>query len=111
MNKRIETKVVAAVYGTALGGALASAVVWLLGVFVWHASSASAHVGDAMAAVPWPVAGLVAILLVPGGAGVAGYSAPRTTDAERGDVPTLILDDPVLSTDPAGDDLNHADLP
>lgn len=88
MNKRIETKVYGAVVGTALGGALATFLVWLLGVLVWHAPNTAAAADDALRAVPYPVSGLLLALLGLAGTAVGGYSAPRTTDAERGVVTT-----------------------
>jgi hypothetical protein len=66
----IETKVVAATAGAAVG----EFVLWLLGVTVWHVSSAADHASQAVGAVPTPVSALILM----GATALAGYFAPHT---------------------------------
>jgi hypothetical protein len=74
----VETKVIAAIAGGGLGGAIGQFLLWLLGVFVWHASDAADKATEATAAVPGPVSVLLVALVAAGGAGLAGYAAPHT---------------------------------
>jgi ABC-type multidrug transport system fused ATPase/permease subunit len=74
----VESKVIAGAAGGGIGGALATFTLWLLGVFVWGASSAADQAEKAVAAVPTPVAGLVLIVLSSVVAFAAGYVAPHT---------------------------------
>lgn len=71
MLSRIETKVWAGLAGLMSGGALGSFVVWLLGVTVWDVPKDGAQADAAIAAVPWPVAALVPLVL----AGLVGTGA------------------------------------
>jgi len=66
-------KVIAAALGAGVGAPLGAFLVWLLGVLVWHASSAAADVDAAIAAVPAPVSALLLSVLAAGSAFVAGY--------------------------------------
>jgi hypothetical protein len=75
----IETKVIAAIAGGGLGGAIGQFLLWLFGVLVWHASSAADKATAATAAVPGPVSMLLVALIAAGGAGLAGYAAPHTS--------------------------------
>ena len=77
MNK-VETKVVAATAGSGAGAVLASFGLWMLGVTVWHVDSGADHAGEAVAAVPSPVAGLILLVVSGLGAAVAGWLAPHT---------------------------------
>lgn len=81
MLARIETKVWAAMGGTGAGATLSAAVVWALGVFVWHASSDASAAQSAIDAVPAPVAALVALALTVLGTFVGGYAAPASNHA------------------------------
>jgi len=75
----IEAKVIAAIAGGGLGGAIGQFLLWLLGVLVWHASSSADKATAATAAVPGPVSMLLVALMAAIGAGLAGYSAPHTS--------------------------------
>lgn len=79
MTNPIEAKVIAAIAGGGLGGAIGQFLLWLLGVLVWHASSTADRATVATAAVPAPVSMLLVALIAAGGAGLAGYSAPHTS--------------------------------
>jgi hypothetical protein len=81
MVQTIETKVIAAAAGGGLGASVGAFVLWLLGVTAWHASNAAGSAGDAVAAVPTPVSGLVLAVLGLVGAALAGYLAPHTVRA------------------------------
>lgn len=89
MNKRPETKVVAASGG---GAIVAGLLIWGVGVLIAHVPLDRAHEDIATQAVPAVVAtaifGVVSFVL--------GYLAPRTSDAERGADPVAapIVADP-----------------
>lgn len=87
MLKVFETKVIAAVGGALGSGVLSSFALWLLGVFVFGASSKATEAAAATASVPEPVQGVVIALLGAAGAGIAGYLAPHTPRLEEGDTP------------------------
>jgi hypothetical protein len=91
----IETKVIAAIAGGGLGGALGQFSLWLLGVLVWHASSSADKATAATAAVPGPVSMLLVALVAAGGAGLAGYSAPHTS-LPATPVPVTTEPEPIL---------------
>jgi len=78
MAQRIESKVIAATGGSGAGAVLASFVLWLLGVTVWHVGFAADKAEQAVAAVPSPVAGLILLIVSALGALGAGYAAPHT---------------------------------
>jgi hypothetical protein len=59
----IESKVIAATAGSGAGAAISAFVLWLLGITVWHVPNSADLAGSAVAAVPTPVAGLIAIVL------------------------------------------------
>ncbi len=75
----IEVKVIAGAAGGGGGAAFGTFVIWLLGVLVWGAPSSASHAGDAIAAVPVPVSGLIAILVAAAASAMAGYAAPHTS--------------------------------
>lgn len=81
MLSRIETKVWAGLAGLMTGGALGSFVVWLLGVTVWGVPFDADHADTAVQAVPWPVDGLVPLLLGALFGGAAAYQAPPSNNA------------------------------
>ena len=74
----VEAKVLAATAGSGAGAAIVTFLLWLLGVECWGASASAVHAPAAIAAVPGPVSGLVAIVVTAGAAAVAGYAAPHT---------------------------------
>lgn len=74
----IETKVVAATAGSVAGTAVGGFILWLLGVTVWHVSSAAEHAPQAVAAVPGPVSALLLFVIGAVGTAVGGYVAPHT---------------------------------
>ncbi len=78
MTRILETKVAASAAAGGVGGALASFLLWVLGVTVWGAPSAAGSADVATAAVPAPVAGLLLTLLPAGLALLGGYLAPHT---------------------------------
>jgi hypothetical protein len=79
MSKILETKVAAATIAGGAGGALATFILWALGVLVWHAPSVAGSADLATAAVPAPVTGVILTLLPAGLALLAGWLAPHTT--------------------------------
>lgn len=83
MNGPVEQKVKAGAAGAAGGGVVSTAVLWLAGGLIWGAPLDAAHVQDAIAAVPVPVAGVV-MLLVP--AVVAFAAAFQAEHTERPDL-------------------------
>jgi hypothetical protein len=74
----IETKVIAAAAGAGGGGAVSGFLLWLLGVTVWGVPKDADHATQAVAAVPMPVALLLAVALAVIGAALGGYRAPHT---------------------------------
>ena len=92
----IEAKVIAAIAGGGLGGAVAQFLLWLLGVLVWHASNTADAATVATAAVPEPVSMLLVALIAAGGAGLAGYMAPHTSRPA-----TPVTDQPLVAPVPA----------
>lgn len=95
MNRRIETKVIAGGLGAS---ALAGLILGTLGVTVFGVPFDADHAQAAIDSVPsWlalPVSGIAAL--------VAGWLAPRTSDAERGI--TTDPPPPHASDDPAAPD-------
>ena len=102
----IEAKVIAAIAGGGLGGAIGQFLLWLLGVLVWHASSSADKATAATAAVPGPVSMLLVALIAAVGAGLAGYMAPHTprpaTSPQVTPSPDFVLDvqTPVVTSGP-----------
>lgn len=76
-NYPTEPKVAAATGSAGLASLLATYIIWQLGVLVFGASSDASKALDAMAAVPYPVSGLLLALLPALGAYVAGWLAPH----------------------------------
>lgn len=81
MLARIETKVWAAVLGSGGGATVGAAVLWLLGVLVWHGPSSADGAKAAVDAVPGPIAALVGLLLTAAGTLLGGYAAPPSNHA------------------------------
>lgn len=77
-NAPIEGKVWSSANGGTAGAAAATFILWLLGVLVWGADWHADHALDAVTAVPGPVAGIVALGLVYGGAMVSGWFTKHT---------------------------------
>jgi hypothetical protein len=75
---RVETKVVAAAGGSGAGATVATFTLWLLGVLAWHVPNSADRAGDAIAAVPSPVAGLILVVVSALGAALGGWLAPHT---------------------------------
>lgn len=79
MFHNIETKVYAAPLGGTASAAVTAAILWLLGVLVWHSPDDAGNAGAAIAAVPWPISGLMGFVIVGAGTFLAGYAAPHST--------------------------------
>jgi uncharacterized membrane protein len=73
-EKPISPKAVASTGGAGLGAVLATFVTWLLGVAVWNASSAAAKADDAVAAVPTPIAAVIALVIPAALAAILSWS-------------------------------------
>lgn len=84
----IETKVIAAGAGGLAAGEFSRFVVWLLGVVLWHQPDTALKAGEAIAAVPGPVAALVPPALGGVCAFLAGYVAPHTSRRSEVGAPT-----------------------
>lgn len=95
----IETKIIAAAAGSGAGAAVSAFVLYLIGAGLYHASWTTDSGADAIKAVPIPVSGIVALLLVIVGAAGAGYGAPHTERAVISPVPAVDLDQPVMDDD------------
>jgi len=78
--KPVSPKVVAAAAGAGAGATVAAFLIWLLGAWLWSAGWAADQVDNALAAVPWPVSGLVLLVITVAGAAVPGY---QTVDPAR----------------------------
>jgi hypothetical protein len=97
-----ESKVYGATIGGGAGATLTAFVLWLLGVLIWHVSSTAPAAGDAIAAVPLPVAGVLTGLITLGGVYGGGWLAkhtPRPVD-EYQPKRALVEDAPVWHDDP-----------
>lgn len=90
MFKNIETKVVAAGAGGAIGAALGTFLLWLIGVFIAHVPADAAHETAAKAAVPTAVSDLLVALITLGAALLAGYKAPHTFRQDLADLNTAL---------------------
>ncbi len=82
MSSPIESKVYASTIGTGAGAAVSAFALWLLGVLVWGVPDTAARAGDAIAAVPLPVAGLIGVAITAGGGFLAGWKARHTPRPE-----------------------------
>ncbi len=80
MQNPVSPKVIAATAGAGVGAAVTTMTLWFLGVMVWRADSSAAAAAEAVAAVPAPVSGLIALVIPTVLAGLASY---RTTDRHR----------------------------
>lgn len=78
MAAATESKVYGATIGGGAGAIVTSFVLWLLGVLVWNVSSVAESAGDAIAAVPLPVAGVITGLITLGGVYGGGWLAKHT---------------------------------
>lgn len=78
MSSPTETKVVAGAAGSGAGAALGTFTLWLLGVTVWHVPNTADKAGDAIGAVPTPVAALLLLVVSAFGSYLAGYLAPHS---------------------------------
>jgi hypothetical protein len=112
----LETKVIAAISGSAGGTALATGLLWLLGVLAFGGSSKAGDAANTVAAVPAPVAGVVLLALAALGAGLAGYAAPHTPRPDLLLEPVQVVDPvtpplPAAETNPIDPALVFADSP
>lgn len=80
MYNPISPKVIAASVGAGTGSVVATLVLWIIGVVFYGVPATAERVSDAMAVVPSPIAGFLALLLTAAGAGGAGY---RIADPQR----------------------------
>ena len=88
MKSRVETKVIAGAAGAGGGAAVSAFLLWLMGCVLWGASWDSGGADEAIAAVPWPVSGLLGLVLTVAGSAIAGWLAPHTPRPDLiGEVP------------------------
>ena len=80
MINPVSPKVVAASVGAGTGSVISTLVLWIIGVVFYDVPASAERVSEAMAAVPSPVTGVIALALTIAGAGGAGYRVP---DPER----------------------------
>lgn len=78
-DKAVEGKVWGATVGSGAGATISAFVLWLLGVFVFHAQASAGNSVEAVASVPGPVAGIVALAITAGGTFLGGYITKHTT--------------------------------
>lgn len=78
MSGTVERKVVAGTAGAAGGGVLGTFVVWLLGVVAFGGSADAAAVEETLAAVPYPVSGVVVPVVAAAAAYLSGWWARHT---------------------------------
>ena len=78
MNAPVEGKVWASTVGGGAGATVSTFVIWLLGVLVWGADSTAEAATDAVAAVPFPVIGIVGLAITVGGIFAGGYLAKHS---------------------------------
>ncbi|MEZ0577209.1 hypothetical protein [Nocardioides sp. MH1] len=76
----VSPKAIASTAGAGLGAALTTLLTWVLGVVFWDADSSADKAGDAIAAVPTPVSGIVILVIPVALAAVAGW---KVTDPHR----------------------------
>jgi hypothetical protein len=69
----VRAKVLAATAGAGIGTALGTFLLWLAGVFIWHAPSTADAADAALAAVPAPVSALVLTVLSAGVSFLGGW--------------------------------------
>ncbi len=84
--------------GTIAGGSgaiLSAFLLWVLGVTVFDIPFTADQADDAIAAVPWPITGLVGLVLTVGGYFFGGYMAPHA--ARPSDQPQPVVVNNVTS--------------
>lgn len=93
---QIEVKPVAAGAGGGFGLILGNAVLWVLGVTVWHIPFTATRAGDAIGAVPQPVSALLLFLTTVIAGLIAGFAAPHTfrTDLTQKEAQQPVLVNP-----------------
>lgn len=74
----VETKVKAGAIGAVGGGVASQVILWFLGCAVWGVPWDASHVDNAIASVPGPLFGLVAMLIPAVASYWAGYQARHT---------------------------------
>lgn len=106
-----EGKVWSAATGGTAGATLAAFLTWVLGITVWGAPSDADGALAAIAAVPWPVVGVLGLALTFGGGYVSGWLAkhsPRppelTALATVEEFPAIISNTPKADADNDGRD-------
>lgn len=86
----VETKVVAARAGAGGGAIVTAFLVWFLGVFIWHAPGTAEGATKATAAVPFPVAALIGVIVAVVCTHVSGYWAAHTLRPDLGETPAPV---------------------
>ncbi len=82
MPAGVEAKVYSGTLGAGAGATISGFILWLLGIYGWHAQKGAHYATDAVAAVPGPVASIVALLVTVGGAFIGGYLGKHTPRPE-----------------------------
>lgn len=85
MSAPVENKVKAGAVGAGAGGVAATFVLWVLGVVAFGQPVDAAAANDAVAAVPFPITGVVYGLLPLVGSYWAGYRAKHTPRPAAGE--------------------------
>ena len=106
-----EGKVWSAATGGTAGATLAAFLTWVLGITVWGAPSDADGALAAIAAVPWPVVGVLGLALTFGGGYISGWLAkhsprpPESPVVNTGEViPRVISNTPKADADNDGRD-------
>ncbi len=95
----VSPKVVAATAGAGIGAAVTTMTLWVLGVVAWDSPSSAAAAADAVAAVPAPVSGVIALVIPTVLAAAASY---RTPDRHRVTTDELLQLETMRSTGEPG---------
>ena len=69
----ISPKAIASTTGAGAGALVATLANWILGIVIWDAGSSAEEVAEALAAVPTPVAGIIALVAPAVCAAVSGW--------------------------------------
>lgn len=80
MYNPMSPKVIAASVGAGTGTVVSTLLLWVIGVMFYDVPASAERVSEAVAAVPSPIAGALALALTVAGAGGAGY---RALDPQR----------------------------
>lgn len=104
VTKIIESKVAIAAAGGGVGGVLATFLLWLLGVTLWHVSASAGSADLAIAAVPAPVSAVLLTVLPAALSLLGGYLAPHTARTDLASPLTVALAEAqptVVTSDPS----------